>query len=181
MNNLSVTPFPNLSTERLNLRQLKFKDFNEICFLRSDESVNEYIDRPQTTTIEDAKKFIIKINKGIENNEWIYWAITTKDSNKLIGTICLWNFSTEKDIAELGFELIPQFQGKGIMQETLMRIIEYGLENLNLKKINAYTNQQNIPSRKLLERNNFILEKTFEEKHSITGESLSTVIYSLGK
>lgn len=179
MNNINFTPFPILTTERLVLRKLKFEDENEISFLRSDESINKYIDRPKTVTNEDAKKFIDKINAGIKNNDWIYWAITTKDNNKLIGTICLWNFSEEKDIAELGFELSTEYQGKGIMQEALAKIIEYGFENLNLKKLEAYTNQQNIPSLKLLEKNNFIQEKVFWEKHSVTGEGFNTTIYSL--
>ena len=179
MNNINFTPFPNLTTQRLNLRQLKLDDESDIHFLRSDESVNEFIDRPITVTNEDAREFINKINNGIENNEWIYWAISPKESNKLIGTICIWNFSAEKDIAELGFELFPQFQGKGLMQEALIKIIEYGFEKLNLKKLKAYTNQLNIASIKLLKKNNFIKEKTFEEKHSLTGESFNTVIYSL--
>jgi len=181
MNNLIFTPFPNLFTDRLNLRQLKLEDESEILFLRTDESVSEFIDRSKTISNEDARKFIDKINNGIENNEWIYWAITTKDSDKLIGTICIWNFSDEKNIAELGFELFPQYQGKGLMQGGLIKIIEYGFENLNLKKLEAYTNQLNIPSIKLLERNKFIQEKVFEEKHSITGESFNTVIYSLDR
>ena len=181
MNSLSFTPFPNLSTQRLNLRRLKLKDDKEIHFLRSDEMVNKYIDRPKTVTNEEARKFIDKINKGIDNNEWIYWAISIKDDDKLIGTICIWNFSAEKDMAELGFELFPQFQGKGIMHEALTKIIEYGFEKLNLKKLKAYTNLQNIPSIKLLEKNKFIQEKVFDEKHSVTGESFDTVIYSLDR
>lgn len=178
---MKFTLFPNLFTERLNLRQLNLEDENEIRFLRSDGSVNKYIDRPRTTTNEEAKNFIEKTNKGIARDEWIYWAISTKNNEKLIGTICLWNFSEDKDIAELGFELFPQLQGKGIMHEALVQIIEYGFEILNLIKLDACTNQRNIPSIKLLEKNNFILQKTFEEKHSITGESLSTVIYSLNR
>ncbi len=181
MNNIKFAPFPNLFTERLNLRQLNLEDKNEIRFLRSDESVNKYIDRPRTKTNEEAKNFVEKINKGIARDEWIYWAISTKNNEKLIGTICLWNFSEDKNIAELGFELFPQLQGKGIMHEALMQIVEYGFEILNLKKLEAYTNQQNISSIKLLKKNNFVLEKTIEEKHSITGESLSTVIYSLDR
>jgi len=181
LNNINFKPFPNLFTDRLNLRQLKLEDESEILFLRSDEMINKYIDRPKTETNEDARKFIDKINSGIENNEWIYWTISPKESDKLIGTICIWNFSDEKNIAELGFELVPEFQGKGIMQEVLIKVIEYGFENLNLKKLEAYTNQLNIPSIKLLERNKFIQEKVFEEKHSVTGESFNTVIYSLDR
>ena len=65
------------------------------------------------------------------------------------------------------------------MQEALVKIVEYGFENLKLNKLEAYTNLQNSPSTKLLEKNKFIQEKVFEEKHSVTGESFNTVIYSL--
>ena len=179
MNNLNFTPFPNLTTERLKLRRLKLEDDKEIHFLRSDEEVNKYIDRPKTITKRDAEKFIKKINYGIDKNEWIYWAITGKESDKLIGTICIWNFSEDKLTAELGFELAPQYQGKGIMKEVLDKIIEYGFTKFKMKKLNGYTNLLNIPSINLMEKVGFVQEKIFEEKHSITGESLKTVIYSI--
>ena len=79
MNSINFAPFPILTTEKLKLRRLKLEDDNEIHFLRSDEAVNKYIDRPKTINKIDAEKFIKKINYGIDNNEWIYWAITRKE------------------------------------------------------------------------------------------------------
>ena len=52
MLNLNFTPFPNLTTERLALRHLNLNDANDISVLRSDSRVNEFIDRPGSTTIE---------------------------------------------------------------------------------------------------------------------------------
>jgi ribosomal-protein-alanine N-acetyltransferase len=169
LNKISFSPFPNLSTERLILRQLNIEDENEILALRSDEIVNEFLDRPKAKTIEDARKFIYKINEGISKNESIYWAITQKNSNKLIGTICFWKISKEHSKAEIGFELLPEYQGKGIMRELLATIIEYGFENMNLHSIEGEVAPDNSKSIKLLKRNGFVYNKKLK----------NTVIYTL--
>ena len=151
----NFTPFPELKTERLILRQLTEDDTQEIFFLRTDESVNRHIERPKPENINGARDFILKTNNGIKQNEMIDWAITLKDAHKLIGTICLWNFSRDKTKAEVGFELKPEYQGQGIMNEALEIILEFGFKTVALTSIDAYTHKDNISSIKLLKKNNF--------------------------
>jgi len=101
------TAFPVLKTERLILRQLVNEDENEIFKLRSDKDINEYLDRPEAISVKDATAFIQKINRGISEDTWIYWAITIAENANMIGTICVWNFAEKPIKAELGFELLP--------------------------------------------------------------------------
>lgn len=179
MKKLNFVPFPEISTKRLLLRSLNLSDDNEIHFLRSDSEVNKYIDRPLSKSIDDAREFITKINSGVEENKWIFWAITMKNEEKLIGTICLWNFSDDRLTAEVGFELLPEYQSKGFIGEALKNIINYGFNKLNLDKIEGYTNQKNTPSIKVMEKYNFSFDKSIDEEHSNTGEKVQTVIYKL--
>jgi len=151
----SFTPFPELKTERLLLRQLTEADSHDIFFLRTDGGVNRYIERPRPENINDARDFILKTNNGIKQNEMIDWAITLKDAHNLIGTICLWNFSKDKTRAEVGFELKPEYQGRGIMNEALEIILEFGFKTIALASIDAFTHKDNISSIKLLKKNNF--------------------------
>jgi len=181
MLNLNFTPFPYLFTERLILRQLEIGDANEIFELRSSDEVNRFLDRPKTPTIDEAKQFIYKINEVIHKNEGLYWAITLKNETRLIGTICYWNISNENDRAEIGYELHPHFQGKGIMQEAITEVIDFGFEQMNLKTITAVPSGDNLQSRKLLEKNNFkidpVLQATFVQHEDLA----NMVIYSLTK
>lgn len=144
-------------TDRLILRKATKADGNEILFLRSDQSVNKYIDRPPTKNLKDAEDFIAKIEHGIQKGQNIYWNITLKNDPKMIGTICLWNFSEDQKVGEVGYDLHPQFQGKGIMSEALQCVMNYGFQKLNLEKIEAYTHRENKSSKRLLEKNNFTL------------------------
>ena len=119
MTNLKLISFPFLATDRLDLRRMMENDVHDILALRNDDKVNRFIDRPKQLNIEEAANFIDYIKLGSEEGKWIYWAISQKDSSKLIGTICLWNFSNDHTITELGYELLPQYQGQGYMNEAI--------------------------------------------------------------
>ena len=155
---LNLTSFPQLMTERLLLRRLSEADAHDLLMLRSNEQVNQFLDRPACIDLEAARSFIAKIEKGIDNKQSLYWVITLKGNDKLIGTICLWNFDADKMQAELGFELFPGLQGKGIMREALSEVLAFGFKELKLKTITALTNPGNLPSIKLLEKTGFLAD-----------------------
>lgn len=150
--------FPVLTTQRLTLRQTTKDDWEEVLFLRSDEEVNKYVKRQAPKTKTDAEEFIAKITRGLTNGEIIYWSITLKESPEMIGSICLWNFSPDRTIAEVGYDLVPQFQNRGIMSEALKCVLNFGFNSLNLKEIEAFTHHANESSKKLLTKNNFRLD-----------------------
>lgn len=159
---LNFSPFPQLATERLLLRRLNKTDAHDIMMLRSDEQVNKFLDRPACIDLEDAENFIAGIEKGINNNESLYWVITLKENDKLIGTICLWNFELEKMQAEVGFALLPGFQGKGFMLEAILKIIEFSFSELKLSVLTGLTHPANIRSIKVLESSNFIRDMNYK-------------------
>ena len=151
--------FPLLTTERFILRSLALEDAPEILRIRSDDRVNKYLDRPKATSIEDALAFIRKIQAGTGS---FYWAISLKDNNTLMGSICLWNIVIEKKSGEIGYELHPDYQGKGIMQEAITAVIKYGFETAGLNVITALLSPDNEKSIRLLERNDFVKDTSFE-------------------
>lgn len=164
LHNSNNVPFPTLTTERLLLRQLTKTDDQAIFKIRSNDIVYKYITKATFKKIEEAQAFITKINKGIANKEHMFWAITLKETKELIGTICLWNFSKERLVAEVGYELYPDYHKKGIMNETLTKVGEFGFEDLKLKSIEAFTHKENEASKTLLKRHGFRLEKNRTDK-----------------
>jgi ribosomal-protein-alanine N-acetyltransferase len=169
---IALNPFPILTTERLILRALTANDGERLLRLRSDEQVNRYLDRPATTNIDEAEAFIHKIEKVIKDEDGVYWTIDLKDMPGLIGTICYWNFNHQKDMADIGYELLPEKQGKGLMQEALTAILHYGFEIMELKVIAALVHPDNKESIKLLNRNDFKVDERndFVNKEDAGGE-----------
>lgn len=166
MTNLNFTTFPILTTERLTLRQLSVDDKQDIFTLRTDPEINKYLDRQPCKTTEDALNFINKVNDNIEKNIALYWAITLTDPKTFAGTICLFDFSTEKNSCEFGYELLTKFQGQGIMKEAVQAVIDYVFQTLRLKNILAFTHCDNLNSTKLLMKFNFIKSTTPDNENS---------------
>ena len=151
----SLKRFPILITERLTLRQLVISDEQEIFTLRSDSEINKYLNRQVSNTIEDARNFINKVNENINKNDSLYWAITLSDKNILVGTICLFGFSDENSKCEIGYELLTNFQGQGIMKEAAEKVIDYAFNTIKVQKIEAFLHRDNQGSIKLLDKLSF--------------------------
>jgi ribosomal-protein-alanine N-acetyltransferase len=175
-----LIPFPDLTSQRLRLRELESQDQQEIFSLRSDERVNRYLDREPAHSVQDAINFIDRINNGIEKNENVYWAICLKENPRLIGTICLYNISIKSQQAELGYELNPFYHGKGIMHEAIDTVIKFGFDSLNLKSILAVPAKENINSIRLLERMGFTPDESIKPELSLRND-LEFVPYVLHK
>jgi ribosomal-protein-alanine N-acetyltransferase len=170
----SFSPFPYLETLRFYLQPLSMQDENEIFFLRSNKENNKYLDRPIAQTIEDARQFIRKIENSIRESKSIFWAIRQKGQAPLIGTICLWNIAEDNSTADIGYELLPLFQGQGVMQEVIPMVIAYGFEKIGLLSIEAELSPRNVKSLKLLEKCNF-------QPRSVDSNNADSVIYHLDK
>lgn len=154
------------STERLILRTITEYDASEILNIRSNVEINQFLHRNPPKNSFEALEFILNIKRKSANNEIVFLGIALQDSRKLLGTICLWNFSEDRTVAELGYELLPEYHGKGMMSEAVNFILNYGFKVLNLKKIEAFTNKNNLNSIKLLQKSNFVLnENRRDEKY----------------
>jgi ribosomal-protein-alanine N-acetyltransferase len=179
MVNINFTPFPNLETERLYLRRLVNEDVNEVFALRSDKEVMKYIPRPLVKTNEEALEHIAMIDEKIENNEGINWAISLKDNPKLIGIIGHYRIKPEHFRAEIGYMLLPEYHGKGIIVEAIKEILNYGFQVMKLHSIEAIIDPKNSASERVLQKSGFVKEAHLKENEYYEGRFLDTVIYSI--
>jgi ribosomal-protein-alanine N-acetyltransferase len=177
----NFSPFPNLETERLLLRRVDKKDVNEIFELRSNVETMKYIPRPMVKSIEEALEHIAKIDDQIKANEGINWAITLKNDTRLIGIIGHYRIKPEHFRAEIGYMLLPEYNGKGIITEAVNEVVNYGFNTLKLHSIEAIISPENLASEKVLQKNGFIKEAYFKQNESFNGRFIDTVIYSLLK
>jgi ribosomal-protein-alanine N-acetyltransferase len=176
---INLNPFPELSTERLTLRQLKKTDRQDIFNLRSDKETMQYIPRPVATKIEDAVQLIQKMDDLLSKTEAINWAITLKNDSKLIGIIGFFRIAKEHYRAEVGYMLHPQFRGKALMYEALIKVLEFGFKSLRFHSIEAMVDPRNVASARLLEKNGFTKAGHFKEHEFFDGKFIDSVYYLL--
>jgi ribosomal-protein-alanine N-acetyltransferase len=176
---INFTPFPNLETERLVLRRVNENDANEIFALRSNPETMKYIPRPLVKSIDDALEHIAMIDAKIDTNEGINWAITYKDNPKLIGIIGHYRIKPENFRAEVGYMLLPEYNGKGIITESVQEVVKYGFNEMKLHSIEAIIDPENFGSEKVLQKCGFVKEAHLRENEFYEGRFLDTVIYSI--
>jgi [ribosomal protein S5]-alanine N-acetyltransferase len=173
------SPFPTLKTERFTLRKLQMSDAKLIFNYQSNKAHFQFVDMPVYEKIEEAEQYIQSMNKGVENDKWIIWAIKDDETDAILGTISIWNLSLEGRKGELGFGLFPGNRGKGIMDESLKSVVNFGFNSMGLREIDAYTNTKNERSISLLERNGFIKIRTVMDPHTFSGEPMEMAIFNL--
>lgn len=170
---LDFKNFPQLATDRLILRDIEHTDAYLIHKLRSDEIANKFVGRDNASTLEKAKEYILKIQNLMAKNECIYWVISLKENKDLIGCICLWNFDIENETVEIGYELLTEFQGKGIMSEAIKKVTKYAFEEMKAKIITAFPSSDNSNSVILLQKLNFEFD---EKKYHNTHEKIKNLV-----
>lgn len=141
-----------LHTDKVKLRAPEKSDAAKLYYLRTHPIVNKFIERDLPKNLSDVEKFI-ELRNADPNP--FYFIIESLPTNEVAGTICLWNINKEKKYAEVGYELLPEFQGKGIMTSALHEIINVAFTELNIETVEAFTHSENLSSRKLLEKFDF--------------------------
>ncbi len=174
---VGFSEFPKLITERIILRRICAQDLESIHQLRCDQAVNIMVGRETPTNLSQTLGFITKIETMVEKRECLYWVIAFKEGNSLIGTICCWNFDVQNEIVEIGYEMLPEFRGRGLMKEALNKVIDYTFEELNAKLITAFPSVVNENSVALLKALNFQLEnKSYNNKHTNVADTVTYVL-----
>lgn len=176
---LNFSPFPEIKTERLQLRRILMEDAQALFEMRSDERVMQFLDRPRAKTIADAENLIRLIDHDIDSNIGITWGVSLHGTSRLIGTMGFWNITKAHFRAEIGYLLHPDFQGKGLMMEAAKKTIDFGFREMGLHSIEANINPNNLRSAKMLEKCGFVKEAHFRENYYYDGKFLDSVIYSL--
>ncbi len=176
---LNFQPFPTIQTERLLLRAVLKKDAAAMFGLRSNTEVLRYIGKAPMKSLSEAKKLIETILNNQFENDAIMWAIALKENpGQKIGNICYWRIDKPHFRAELGYILHPAHWNKGIMNEAIKPVIDYGFNSMKLHSIEANIDPGNSASEALLKKNGFIKEGHIRENYFFDGKFLDTVIFS---
>ncbi|AST93702.1 GNAT family N-acetyltransferase [Sutcliffiella cohnii] len=135
-----------IATKRLKIRRFIKDDIHALIEYTSDPSVMEYI--PEGVFTEgDAKEFIDK-NMGDEPEKF---AVVLKDENRLIGHIVFHRYFGDHTY-EIGWVFHTQYYNKGYASEAALATLQYGFEQLQLHRIIATCQPENIGSYRVMEK-----------------------------
>jgi ribosomal-protein-alanine N-acetyltransferase len=148
-------PFPMLETPRLLLRETTMADAPEVQFLRSDAVMLRFLKKEPMQHIDEVKAFVASLRTKRLAGESIEWCVTARPAGRMIGSVCLWNFSADRRKGELGYLLHPDHWKQGLMSEAVSAVLAFGFGTLRLALIEAYTHRENHASLRMLKQHGF--------------------------
>ena len=147
-----------LETKRLILKFLDSSDLENLIALRSDPDVMKYIGDGSIHTEEKVKDFLLNLAIPYQEKHGTgFFAVFEKESGHFIGQAGLFHvgfYDKQPDI-ELAYRLHKQYWGNGYATELAKALIHWGFLHLNLDKIVAGAEPENIASQKVLKKAGF--------------------------
>ncbi len=145
-----MTPPESFQTERLILRVPALRDARAIFeeYAR-DGAVTRYLTWRPHRSITDAAEFLTKCFFMRQEKIAFPYAITLRESAKLIGMIEL---RFEECRMDIGYVLAAAYWNRGYMTEAVRAVISWGLDQNGIYRVWAYCDTENFPSARVLEK-----------------------------
>ena len=171
------TSFPTLTTDRLLLRQFQPDDLENVFKGLSHPDIIPYYG-VSYDSLEATKAQMAFFADLEENGTGVWWAVCSPDNQVFYGAGGLNSLSKEHRKAEIGFWLLPEFWGRGIMQEALPLICEHGFGELGLRRIEGFVESENQNCQRAMAKLDFVHEGTMRDCEVKNGRFISLDIYA---
>lgn len=179
--------FPNqmskmyIQTERLVLRNFIDSDLEPFLEYRNDPAVAKYQGWGIPYPREKAEAFVssMKERAALKQDGWIQYAIVLKDTDELIGDLGCYIKKEDIRQARIGFTIAAKHWRKGYVSEVIPYLLEYLFEDMDIHRVVADCDVDNVASYRTLEKLGFRREAHFIESYLVDGVYASEYHYGL--
>lgn len=150
-----------IETKRLMIQPLTYMQL--VKYINADNSLEAELNllpskRTVSPELQEALEQTILPNVADRSKNYLYntiWTAISKADKKMVGDLCIIGEPNEAGEIEIGYGTYDEFQGMGYMTEIVGGIIEWAGKQPGVNAIIASTNQDNIGSYSVLQKNNF--------------------------
>jgi RimJ/RimL family protein N-acetyltransferase len=147
-----------LETERLILRELVPSDAGDLALILCDPETMRYYPRPLEP--HEVDEWIDRRIKQYEKDGYGLWGVILKGEQKFVGDCGLLIQEVEGlDELEVGYQFNKSYWRRGLATEAARGCMDYGFKELGARKIISMIRPENIPSRRVAEKNGLRVEK----------------------
>ena len=129
------------------------------------------------TNADDSKEFIKKTLQQVSDESGLQCGIFYQD--RFVGMVGYHRIKRHADLGEIGYWLAEDANGRGIMTRCVKAMINIGIQEFGLKKIEIHCAEGNRRSRAIPERLGFTQEGVIRRAGNLYGECVNHVIYGL--
>jgi [ribosomal protein S5]-alanine N-acetyltransferase len=116
---------------------------------------------------------------NLKSSHWLTWVIREKKLSEPMGLISICSRDGAKRVAEVGFILQENAQGKGYATEAVGRVIQFAMDTFAIEKFIAVCSEEHLASRRVLEKGGMKLDEIVPANTEINGVLVNDCYYSL--
>jgi RimJ/RimL family protein N-acetyltransferase len=169
-----------LETDRLILRDFKATDWKDVHEYAIDPDVVKFMEWGPNT-VEQTQFFVdVAIEKQREKPRQTFeFAVVLKESAKLIGAAGLRVNAGNDRCADIGYCYNQKYWRKGYSTEACLRLMKMGFDELELHRIYATCDLENIGSAGVLKKCGMRQEAHFVQDKNIKGRWRDTLLFAI--
>lgn len=170
-----------LHTTRLILRNFIESDLENFLAYRNDPEVAKYQGWGLPYPREKGEAFIssMKDRIALKENDWIQFAVALKETDELIGDLGCYIKKDDIRQARIGFSLAAKYWRRGYVSEVVPYLLTYLFEDMDIHRVAADCDVENIASYRTLEKLGFRREAHFVESYLVNGIYASEYHYAM--
>lgn len=170
-----------IHTQRLLTRNFIPSDLDAFLAYRNAPEVAKYQGWSLPYPREKGEAFIAEMNDihVPKQGQWLQLALELKETGSLIGDVAFCIKDDDARQAVIGFSVASDHWKKGYATEALTALLDYLFEDIDLHRVTADCDPENVSSWKTMEKLGFRREAHFVESLLIGKEYTSEYYYGL--
>jgi aminoglycoside 6'-N-acetyltransferase len=168
-------------TARLILRNFLEDDLGSFLAYRNDPLVAKYQGWGIPYPREKGEAFLSSMKERVapKQGDWTQFAIELKETGEMIGDLGCYIDKNDIRQARIGFTLAAKHWRKGYITEVIPLLLDYLFEDMDMHRIVADCDADNVASYRTLEKLGFRREAHFVESFLVDGVYTSEYHYGL--
>lgn len=172
-------------TERLLIRDHVAEDIADLHKLISNQQVMYFLPEIKTSSLSESQQNLnVALEEAVKvNRSKYFFAIVCNKTSEYIGEIGFTKTAecSEGNVMNLGYFILKEFWGKGIIPEASKAVIKYAFDNIGTIKIETGCAKVNKKSERVMEKIGLIKEAELKKHSVIHGKFYDRVEYRLLK
>lgn len=173
-----------IETNRLILRKFTMDDTKDMYNnWGSDPETSKMLPWDVHENEEVTRELLTEWTKGYDDNMYFKWVVEIKDNNEIIGDISVVKNNKSDKVCEIGYCYGSKYWGEGYATEALRAVLEYLLNDVGYRLVQAKHISGNPASGKVMSKSGMKYDATLRSRiiNKDTKEPNDLIIYSIMK
>ena len=172
-------PFPVIDLDNnYVLREQMLADTEDFFRYYTDHDVGKYILASKPVSLLEASNEVQYCRNLFYTKQGIYWTIAKKSDNRMIGAIGLY-INNMHHRAEVTYDLAREYWRQGIMTKAILAVVNYAFRHMEIFRVEAVTQKDNVASVNLIKKLNFQHEGTLKKYRHYDNRSWDIEMFAM--